>query len=159
MDRLAADRMLGKLAKWLRVLGHDVIYLRQAGDPEVVAVLEEGRILLTRNRRAAVWHKHGKVLAVEANNPKEQLLEVARKLPLLQRDAVPFSRCLECNRILRSATRKEVRYGSLKNAVFKEDKFVRDFSLVYKKSKEPAHTVEQFMAFLRRYPYNKLLTS
>jgi uncharacterized protein with PIN domain len=83
--------------------------LRQAGDPEVVAVLEEGRILLTRNRRAAVWHKHGKVLAVEANNPKEQLLEVARKLPLLQRDAVPFSRCLECNRVLRSATRKEVR--------------------------------------------------
>ena len=109
MDRLAADRMLGKLAKWLRALGHDVIYLRQAVDAEVFAVLKEGRILLTRNRRAGVWRKHGKVLAVKANNPKNQLLEVTSKLPLLKTDAVPFSRCLECNRILRAANRKDVR--------------------------------------------------
>jgi DNA-binding transcriptional LysR family regulator len=57
----------------------------------------------------------------------------------------------------RWAARKECRYGSLKAAVFKEDKFVRDFSMVYRKSKEPPHTIEQFMGFLRRYPYNKLL--
>ena len=56
------------------------------------------------------------------------------------------------------AARKECRYGSLKAAVFKEDKFVRDFSMVYRKSKEPPHTIEQFMGFLRRYPYNKLLS-
>lgn len=59
----------------------------------------------------------------------------------------------------RWAARKELRYGSLKTAVFKEDKFVRDFSLVSKKSKEQSHTIEQFMGFLRRYPFNKLLTS
>ena len=58
----------------------------------------------------------------------------------------------------RWAARKECRYGSLKAAVFKEDKFVRDFSMVYRKSKEPPHTIEQFMGFLRRYPYNKLLS-
>jgi DNA-binding transcriptional LysR family regulator len=59
----------------------------------------------------------------------------------------------------RWASKKEVRYGSLKNAVFKEEKFVRDFSLVTRKSKEPSHTIEQFMGFLRRYPFNKLLNS
>jgi DNA-binding transcriptional LysR family regulator len=59
----------------------------------------------------------------------------------------------------RWAARKEVKYGSLKTAVFKEDKFVRDFSLVYKKSKEQSHTIEQFMGFLRRYPYSKLLNN
>jgi len=59
----------------------------------------------------------------------------------------------------RWAARKEVKYGSLKTSVFKEDKFVRDFSLVYKKSKEQSHTIEQFMGFLRRYPYNKLLNN
>jgi DNA-binding transcriptional LysR family regulator len=59
----------------------------------------------------------------------------------------------------RWAVRKEVRQGSLKTAVFKEEKFLRDFSLVFRKSKEPPHTVEQFMAFLRRYPYNKLLNA
>jgi len=57
------------------------------------------------------------------------------------------------------AARKEVKYGSLKTSVFKEDKFVRDFSLVYKKSKEQSHTIEQFMGFLRRYPYSKLLNN
>ncbi len=59
----------------------------------------------------------------------------------------------------RWAARKELRYGSLKTATFKEDKFVRDFSLVFKKSKEPSHTIEQFTGFLRRYPFNKLLAS
>jgi len=57
------------------------------------------------------------------------------------------------------AARKEVRYGSLKTATFKEDKFIRDFSVVFKKSKEPSHTIEQFTGFLRRYPFNKLLAS
>jgi DNA-binding transcriptional LysR family regulator len=57
------------------------------------------------------------------------------------------------------AARKESKYGSLKTAVFKEDKFVRDFSLVYKKSKEPSHTIEQFTGFLRRYPFNKLMNT
>ncbi|RJQ23029.1 MAG: LysR family transcriptional regulator [Nitrospiraceae bacterium] len=57
------------------------------------------------------------------------------------------------------AARKECRYGSLKTAVFKEDKFIRDFSLVFRKSKEPSHTVEQFTGFLKRYPYSKLLGS
>ncbi len=59
----------------------------------------------------------------------------------------------------RWAAKKECKYGSLKTAVFKEDKFLRNFSLVYKKSKEPSHTIEQFMGFLRRYPYNKLLNA
>ncbi|KPK01256.1 MAG: hypothetical protein AMK71_06255 [Nitrospira bacterium SG8_35_4] len=59
----------------------------------------------------------------------------------------------------RWAARKEIRYGSLKTSVFKEDKFVRDFSLLYKKSKEQSHTIEQFMGFLRRYPYSKLLNA
>ena len=57
------------------------------------------------------------------------------------------------------AARKEVRYGSLKTATFKEDKFIRDFSVVFKKSKEPSHTIEQFTGFLRRYPFSKLLAS
>jgi DNA-binding transcriptional LysR family regulator len=59
----------------------------------------------------------------------------------------------------RWAAKKECKYGSIKSAVFKEEKFVRDFSLVFRKSKEPSHTIEQFMGFLRRYPYDKLLSA
>ncbi len=58
------------------------------------------------------------------------------------------------------AAKKEIRYGSLKTATFKEDKLVRDFSLIYRKSKkEPSHPLENFLTFLKRYPFTKLLNS
>lgn len=61
--------------------------------------------------------------------------------------------------VSRWATKKEARYGSLKTAIFKEDKFVRDFSLVRRKAKESSHTVDKFIDFLKNYPFDKLLNS
>lgn len=57
------------------------------------------------------------------------------------------------------AAKKEKRYGSLKTATFKEDKFLRDFYLLRKKSKETSHTVESFIKFLKSYPFEKLLNA
>jgi DNA-binding transcriptional LysR family regulator len=57
------------------------------------------------------------------------------------------------------AAKKEKRYGSLKTATFKEDKFVRDFSLLRRKSKETSHTLERFIGFLKQYSFDKLLNS
>jgi len=109
MPCFAADRMLGKLAKWVRVLGYDVVYLRQAGDAEIRAKLKEGRILLTRERRAKPWHKQGKVFVVNANNPEGQLREVVLGLDLAILDHALFSRCLQCNSVLETVSREEVR--------------------------------------------------
>ncbi len=61
--------------------------------------------------------------------------------------------------VSRWAAKKESRYGILKTATFKEDKFVRDFSLIRRKSKESSHTVERFIDFLKRYPFDKLLNA
>ena len=49
--RFAADAMLGRLARWLRVLGFDTAYDSAIADPELVrmAAIEE-RVLLTRDR-------------------------------------------------------------------------------------------------------------
>ena len=109
MPCFAADRMLGKLAKWVRVLGYDVVYLRQAGDAEIRARLREGRILLTRDRRARPWHKQGKVFVVKANNPEGQFREVVLGLGLAILDHALFSRCLRCNSVLETVSREEVR--------------------------------------------------
>ena len=109
MERFVADRMLGKLAKWLRVLGYDVIYLERAENGEILAGLQEGRILLTRDRRADPWRQHGRVLLVGANAPREQLREVVRKLALAKRDDRLFSRCLRCNRQLREVNRNKMK--------------------------------------------------
>jgi uncharacterized protein with PIN domain len=107
MERFVADRMLGKLAKWLRVLGHDTLYLSRAGDKEILAGLHEGRILLTRNRRAGSWHEHGRVLVIKANDPEDQLREVIQHLHLSLVSDDLFSRCLRCNRDLTELRREE----------------------------------------------------
>ena len=55
-----ADVMLGKLARWLRMLGYDTAYERKIDDADVVGrVLREDRWLLTRDRHL-----------VEAKNPQ-----------------------------------------------------------------------------------------
>jgi uncharacterized protein with PIN domain len=108
MQRFVADRMLGKLAKWLRVFGYDVVYLRQGADEEIQGLLSEGRIFLTRNRRAGPWQQLGKVFVVHANDPKKQLREVIQGLDLAVIDSELFSRCLSCNCLLEAISREDV---------------------------------------------------
>ena len=108
MESFVADRMLGKLAKWLRVLGYDAVYLRQAGTDEILSRLQEGRILLTRDRRADLWREQGKVFLVKANDPKEQLREVVQGLDLTRPESALFSRCLKCNSSLNTVSREQV---------------------------------------------------
>ncbi|MBI5049359.1 MAG: hypothetical protein HZC11_00410 [Nitrospirae bacterium] len=57
------------------------------------------------------------------------------------------------------AAKKEVRYGVLKTATFKEDKFLRDFSLLRRKAKSFSHPLDSFLVFLKAYPFEKLLNS
>jgi hypothetical protein len=101
--------MLGKLAKWLRVLGYDVVYLKKAAEEEILQNLQEGRTLLTRNRRARSWHGKGRVFMVNNDDPKIQLCEVVKGLRLAESDSAMFSRCLSCNRPLAAVRREEVR--------------------------------------------------
>jgi uncharacterized protein with PIN domain len=109
MQRFVADRMLGKLAKWLRVLGYDVVYLKEAAQREILENLQAGRTLLTRNRRAQSWQGKGRVFLVKDNDPKIQLREVVKGLRLVEADGAIFSRCLNCNRPLDAVMREEVR--------------------------------------------------
>lgn len=109
MQRFVADRMLGKLAKWLRVLGCDVVYLKGAAEEEILEKLQEGRTLLTRNRRARSWQGKGRVFVVKDNDPKIQLREVVKGLGLRDLEDAIFSRCLSCNNPLDKVGRDEVR--------------------------------------------------
>lgn len=61
--------------------------------------------------------------------------------------------------VSRWAAKKERKYGSLKTATFREDKFIRDFSLLRRRAKEPSHTLEKFVDFLKACPFDKLLNS
>lgn len=98
--RFILDVHLGKLARWLRLLGFDTLYRNDLDDPEIVEIATtEGRTILTRDggimkRRAAT-----RGYLVQSTEPQEQLREVLDYYQL--RDHIqPFHRCLVCNGLL-----------------------------------------------------------
>jgi uncharacterized protein with PIN domain len=107
--RFIADAMLGKLVKWLRVMGIDVAYdPAVAHDQLLRSREEEGRILLTRDRRLTSWPKRAGssgYLFIESDYYHEQVRQVVRMCALQQAIQV-FSRCLRCNTLLQTVTKE-----------------------------------------------------
>jgi uncharacterized protein len=97
--KFAADRMLGKLAKWLRVMGQDVIYGQHlAGYGLIRAARAENRLILTRDR-GLKKKQPPDFLFIESNDYREQLRQVTQACRLMPLDNA-FTRCLECNLVL-----------------------------------------------------------
>jgi uncharacterized protein with PIN domain len=97
VPRFVVDTMLGRLARWLRAMGYDTVYLGQAGDRRLLQVAQtEDRILVTRDRRLArVAHSRGCLVRSELVD--DQILEVVAQLALAPPEADWLTRCLECN--------------------------------------------------------------
>ena len=101
------DVMLGKLAKWLKILGFDAAFSSRAEDDDLLAVARrEGRTLLTRDRALLGRDKGVPHLLVESDAWEDQVRQVIDHFAL--QDAVcPHSRCLECNIVLKPIAREE----------------------------------------------------
>jgi uncharacterized protein with PIN domain len=92
-----ADAMLARLARWLRVLGFDTRYEPQADDRELVRVSnEQGRTLLTRDRRLLRDLRPAQALEITHDAPLDQLRQVVTSLAL-PAPAELFTRCMVCN--------------------------------------------------------------
>lgn len=109
--RFLVDAHLGKLARYLRLLGFDTRYENDLGDPTLVRLAQaEQRILLTRDR-ALLMHRavtHGCYL--RAAPPWSQIEYLIRRLDL-GRSLRPFTRCMRCNGLLAPAAKAEVAEG------------------------------------------------
>jgi uncharacterized protein len=105
--KFAADRMLGKLAKWLRIMGQDVIYGQHlSGSGLVRAARAEDRLILTRDR-GLKKKQPPDFLFIESDHYREQLRQVIQACGLSLLDK-PFTRCLECNVILQPRSKMSV---------------------------------------------------
>lgn len=105
---MLADRMLGKLARLLRMVGQDVEYVRE-GDPLEIArrAQREGRVFLTRDRKLAMRKDLGTTLFVENNYPFHQARQVLRELGLsVDSD---FKRCVEDNGTLAAIDKEQAK--------------------------------------------------
>lgn len=61
--------------------------------------------------------------------------------------------------VSRWAVKKEIRNGSLKATTFKEQKILRDFSLLFRKPGSYSHALDKFLGFLKNFPFDKLLNN
>jgi uncharacterized protein with PIN domain len=106
--KFAADRMLGRLARWLRFLGYDTLYSNKIRDDQFLALASEGRILLSRNTRLTDKVATDKYVFVEDNDPRVQLQQVVRVLGLKPDPRGFFTRCTLCNGVLESVEAADV---------------------------------------------------
>ena len=92
-----ADVMVGKLARWLRVLGIDVIYSNKLQDDEIMKIAAaESRIILTRDVAfASRCSKTYPLVFIKHNDWQSQLRQVVNACGL--KDFKLLSRCIECN--------------------------------------------------------------
>ena len=109
--RFVVDVNVGRLAKWLRVMGYDTLFPREGDDNELVRIaLREGRVLVTRDaglaNRRAVKQGQMRVVKIEGDDLRSQLRQLVRDLGLNLWDG--FSRCVRCNELLRPVDKQQV---------------------------------------------------
>jgi len=106
--RFVLDVHLGRLARYLRLLGFDVLYETDYEDAQIAAIsCAEGRIVLTRDKgllkRGAVQRGYW----LRKTAPREQLAEVVQVLDLREKFK-SFTRCMDCNGALEVVAKEAV---------------------------------------------------
>jgi uncharacterized protein with PIN domain len=110
--KFIADNNVGKLARWLRLIGYDTVLFEKKDDSQMIkTALSEGRVILTRDgqfvRRRLVIDGRLKAIQIKHDDPVLQVQEVKQTLNL-NYHFKPFSLCLECNQELIDRDKKEV---------------------------------------------------
>jgi len=110
--KFIVDHNVGKLVKWLRMLGYDTEFFTGDDDWQmVVSALREDRIILTRDtgimKLGVVDSGKVKAVLIINDNPGEQIRQVNESLDLDFNTRL-FTRCMECNTLLVKRTMDEV---------------------------------------------------
>jgi len=115
--KFIADAMLGRLARWLRFLGFDVLYHRDISDLGLIRIArEQDRYILTRDTRLVKRKGIKYFLLIHSDDPFRQLAEVLDTLNLKRYELL--SRCVKCNGLLTRVADKQEIGGSVPEYVF-----------------------------------------
>lgn len=117
--------MLGKLAKYLRIVGIDTSYSNSRSWPLIISsAAAEQRTILTRRTSLLLSEQQAACYVIQGNYPYEQLQDVIRHFSLRVDSSQFFTRCLLCNQLLEDVDKSSVA-GSVPAYVFST---VNDFA-------------------------------
>lgn len=124
--KFIADGMLGKLTRWLRMLGQDVTYSNKFEDAELIAIAEkEHRILLTRDSELyqRAIGKSIDAFYVEGLTEAEKLAELAERFDFSLTIDLTCSRCPRCNAKIRLTPKETLASKVERNTFIYYDEF------------------------------------
>jgi uncharacterized protein with PIN domain len=113
----AVEKTLGRLAKWLRLIGFDTEFEPELPVGKFPDGLDEKRILLTRTQWVRKKFASRQLIFVESNHLDEQLQQIIIELNLKAEHIRPFSRCLQCNVSIVAVAKSELR-GQVPDHIF-----------------------------------------
>ncbi len=120
--KFLVDSNLGKLAKWLRILGYDTTcYAGNADRSFLTKAQREGRVALTRRRDMAQRQYSGKLAVIEHDHVGDQLVEVFSKLFIVPDERDILTICLACNEKLNPVSKEGVS-GMVPEYIFRQHK-------------------------------------
>jgi uncharacterized protein with PIN domain len=111
--KFIVDCNVGKLAKWLRLMGYDTRLFNGGDDSQLVAQAQaEGRVILSRDtqimKRRVITRGQLKAILIQDDKPELQIHQVIDSLSLDPKFQ-PFTICLECNQVLVERDREETK--------------------------------------------------
>jgi uncharacterized protein with PIN domain len=122
--KFLVDRMLGKLAKELRMLGYDTVYYSGKDAYQLIhRARQENRVILTRNTKLIPKRSEDRILRVTEDDPFLQLKELIQRRQITLDEERLFSRCLICNALLDQISKEEAE-GKVPEFIFHQQ---RDF--------------------------------
>lgn len=124
--RFVVDGMLGKLTRWLRLLGHDVKYFINIDDRDLIKIAKkEKRILLTRDFQL-YQQAVGKGLDAfyaEGRTEAERLAELSKRFSISLEVDMKTSRCPKCNTVVKPILKERIADKVEKNTLVHYDQF------------------------------------
>jgi len=111
--KFIVDCNVGKLVKWLRLMGYDTRFFDGSDDSQLVAIARaEDRVILSRDtqimKRRVITSGQLKAVLIHSDEPERQIHQVMDVLGLDCRFR-PFTLCLECNQVLVERNKEEVK--------------------------------------------------
>jgi len=127
------DSQLGRLARYLRLLGFDTLYRNDFTDAGIARISsEQQRTLLTRDRRLLHRSIITRGYFIRGTDPLNQVDEVLRRFDLYN-DIKPLRRCIRCNGMLSDVAKEAVfdRLEPKTKRYYNEFRICRDCGQVY----------------------------